>query len=62
MYNLTVIAVSWVIWGVYYRNIIVLLDMLVAIELCLCGSLLFEGLQNVCPLDDDIFLCTETPQ
>ena len=28
-----------------------------AIELCLCGSLLFERLQNVCPLDELRFHC-----
>ena len=52
MYNLTVITVSWVIWVFYYRDIILLLDLLVAIELCICGYLLFERLQNVCLLDE----------
>ena len=41
VYNLTVIIVSRVIWDftIGPRNIILLLDLLVAIELCLCGSL-----------------------
>ena len=39
MYNLTVITVMW---DSHYRNVIVLLDLLVAIDLFLCRSLLFS--------------------
>ena len=33
-----------------------LLDLLVAIELCLCGYLLFEMLQNVCTLNEYVII------